>query len=99
MPKQKAKTLTRDYAKEIEELEMSIKVAQQKIQILKTKRKLEVLEDGGQLCSTCNGVFLFSYGNRFSKYYWAECEDCHQRNYHKKPEWSDDPAEWIPNYG
>jgi len=82
------------YNKQIAELELSIKRAHHQIQVLKTRRKLQVLEDGGQLCSTCNGIMEYAYGNPFSKFFHARCEDCKQTNFHKLGRWSEDPAEW-----
>jgi hypothetical protein len=83
-----------DYATMIQDLEQSIKQANHQIQIAKTLRKLAHLKNGGELCSTCNGILVFRYGNAYSDHFWAQCENCKQTNLKRAAEWSDNPEEW-----
>jgi hypothetical protein len=86
-----------DYISEIKKAQEQIINLKHQIQILKTKRKLMILEKGGELCSTCNGVLIFSYGNTFSPYFSAQCEDCKQQNEKYPPGCSGKPVEeWPP---
>ena len=82
------------YQRQIKEAEAQIIHLKHKIQILKTKRKLEHLENGGELCSTCNGLLIFKHGNTFSEHFWAQCEDCKQTSMKKMSDWPDNPEEW-----
>jgi hypothetical protein len=82
--------------KEINQAQDQIINLKHQIQILKTKRKLVVLEQGGELCSTCNGVLIFSYGNAFSKHFSAQCEDCKQEGQRVPSNCRDKPVEEWP---
>jgi uncharacterized protein with PIN domain len=62
-----------DYATKIKHMEQSIKETNHQIQIAKTLRKLAHLKNGGELCSTCNGILVFRYGNAYSDHFWAQC--------------------------
>jgi len=82
------------YLLQIKQAQEQIKTLKHKIQILKTKRKLEHLENGGELCGTCNGCLIFAYGDTFSDYFHATCEDCKQTNFARHADWTDNPKEW-----
>lgn len=85
---------TEPYLDKIKRLEQSIKDAKHQIQIIKTERKLEHLKVGGELCSTCNGLLVFKYGNAYADRFWAQCEDCKQTVGRKEAGWPDNPDEW-----
>jgi uncharacterized protein with PIN domain len=90
----KTKTELEMHLDKIKRLEQLIRETKHEIQIIKTERKLEHLKGGGELCSTCNGVLVFRYGDTYADHFWAQCEDCKQTNFRKEAGWTDNPDEW-----